>query len=129
MDTFLNWLNDELNNRDWSQRELARRAGISNTAVGNVMADYRKPTWDFCAAIAKPLERTPMEVFILAGLLPGPTGEEHLKNKRAEYYAKSLTASEAELLETYRELSEMGRGYAYQIVSGLVEAEKKEFKK
>lgn len=86
--------------REWSQRELARQAGISHSAIANVVAEQRKPTWDFCAAIAKPLDKTPMEVFQLAGLLQ----KGDLDQSRAEYYARSLTEEEAELVELYRSL-------------------------
>lgn len=64
------WLGKELERRGWSHRELARRAGVSQTAVSQAISEERKVGWDFCAAIAGPLDRTPVEVLRLAGLLP-----------------------------------------------------------
>ena len=46
------WLNIILEDLGWSQRELARRAGIAHSGVSHVLSYQRKPTWDFCAAVA-----------------------------------------------------------------------------
>ncbi len=64
------WLRDQLKARSWTHRELARRAGISQTAVSTVISNQRKPGWDFCAAIAGPLDQPPEKLMRLAGLLP-----------------------------------------------------------
>lgn len=82
-DNLIFWLANELNERGWSQRELARRADIAPTTVSEVLAERRKPTFDFCAAIAGPLGKTPVDVFRLAGLLPSPP--EVVNEPRAGY--------------------------------------------
>lgn len=64
------WLNSELRQRGMSHRELARRAEVSGAMVSGVIAGDRNPGWDFCAAIAVPLGKPPLELFRLAGLLP-----------------------------------------------------------
>lgn len=66
--TLSEWLTEEIRFRSWSMRELARRAGLSHSAVSLVIAG-QPPTWDFCAAIAPPLEISPIEVFLIAGKL------------------------------------------------------------
>lgn len=91
------WIAKELEQRGWSHRELARRAGVSQTAVSQAVSMGRGIGWDFCAAIAKPLGVSPEHVFRLAGLLPslpasedGPILEEiieivkHLPNEEKE---------------------------------------------
>lgn len=73
------WLISELDERGWSHRELARRAGFSQTTVSQVIAENRSPTWDFCAGVAQALGVPVDEVFTLAGLkrpLPPPVAEE-----------------------------------------------------
>lgn len=76
-DKLTTWLSEEIEQRNWSHRELARRAGVSQTAVSTVIAGQRKAGWDFCAAIAKALNESPLKVFQLAGLLPStPLSEE-----------------------------------------------------
>jgi transcriptional regulator with XRE-family HTH domain len=66
------WIIAELQQRDWSMRTLARKSGMSQTQISNVLAGNRRVTFNFCVAVAKPLGKTPMEMFQLAGLLPGP---------------------------------------------------------
>lgn len=70
MDKISDWLNSELNERGWSQRELARRARVSPTAINDVINEKAEPGWDLCAAIAKALGLSEEEVFRMAGLLP-----------------------------------------------------------
>ena len=64
-----NWISEELSNKGWSGRELARRANISHTTVLDVVKGKRRPTWDFCASIAPVLGKNPAEVFALADLM------------------------------------------------------------
>jgi transcriptional regulator with XRE-family HTH domain len=66
------WLAGELKLRGWSQRELARRAGFSQTTVSNVLAAIRKPTFRFCKQVAQALEMPADTLLILAGLRPPP---------------------------------------------------------
>lgn len=68
-DNLSSWLAKELERRGWSHRELARRAGVSQTAVSQAISGDRNIGWDFCAKIAGPLDMTPEEVLRLAGLL------------------------------------------------------------
>lgn len=70
MNKLSTWLISELKHRGWSQRELGRRAETSHTTISEVISGQRAPTYDFCAAIATPLERSPIEMFQLAGLIP-----------------------------------------------------------
>lgn len=73
------WLNQELVTRGWSQRELARRAELSQATISQVLSLQQVPTWNFCAAIARPLGIPPDDLFVLAGLKrppPAPVAEE-----------------------------------------------------
>lgn len=113
------FINEELTQRGWSQRELARKAGISHTSISEVIAGNRNPGWDFCAAIAAPLDKTPLEVFQLAGLLPAGG---NIDQARAEYYANSLTQDEAQLVEMYRKVkTQKERQIVLSILWGLVQ--------
>ena len=66
------WLIAALDNRGWSQRELARRAGKSQSNISDVLSGKTAPTLEFCAAIAGPLGVPLDDVLILAGLKPAP---------------------------------------------------------
>lgn len=96
------WLNSELRQRGMSHRELARRADVSGAMVSGVIAGDRNPGWDFCAAIAKPLGKPPLELFRLAGLLP--------EESRGE--------DEPALLHHYRQLSPPNQRAALAMLRG-----------
>ena len=70
------WLLLEAEERGWSQSELARRAGLSRTAVNDIINGKAFPGPDFCRAIARALGYPQEFVFRLAGLIddPAPPG-------------------------------------------------------
>ena len=87
-ETFPQWLLTEINERGWSQGELARRAGITQGAVSHILGGMRSPGPEFCKAVAKALGYPPEVVFRKAGILPPkpPQNEEteialHLLNQ------------------------------------------------
>jgi len=57
-------------------RELARRSGVSHATISMVIAEETRPSYEFCAAIAKPLDMRPEDVFRLAGLLRQTRGDD-----------------------------------------------------
>lgn len=67
---FKEWLAWELDERDWSYSELARRAGVSAQQVSFVMNDRRNPGPEFALGIARAFNIPPEFVFERAGLLP-----------------------------------------------------------
>lgn len=67
---FVPWLVAELEDRGWSQRQLAKRASMSATSVSQVITEQRDPSPDFCIAIAHALRLPPEDVLRRAGHLP-----------------------------------------------------------
>lgn len=61
---------NELERQGWSARELGRRSGYTGAYISRIIAGEQKGTFDFCAAIAPHLGKTPEELFRLVGLLP-----------------------------------------------------------
>ena len=98
------WLNIQLNETGWSQRELARRAGVSHSTVSQVLSLQQRPTWDFCAGIAQALRVPVDEVFVLAGLKPPPPAS---------------VEDEAEALALLRRLPSQTRRVVLDILRGL----------
>lgn len=49
--------------RNWSQRDLAKKAKISQGAISHVINGARQPGADFCLAIADAFGLPPAEVF------------------------------------------------------------------
>lgn len=69
MSSFITWINHELNDRGWSQNELARRMGFSSASVSRTMAQQNNVTYEFCVAVAVAFGTDKEEVLVRAGLL------------------------------------------------------------
>jgi transcriptional regulator with XRE-family HTH domain len=70
-DRFMSFLAGQLAERGWSQRELARRAGLSQAAVSRVIAGDNRPGLVLCEGIAKALDLPLETVLIEAGIIQG----------------------------------------------------------
>lgn len=87
---FSNWLTDELQNREWSQSELSRRAGVSPAAISDVLSGRRNPGKDLCTAIAKAFKIPQNKVFQIAGILEEEVDSNDPRIKKIEYLYNSL---------------------------------------
>lgn len=67
---FSDWLLNWLNKKGWNQSELATRAGVTRTAISDVLSGRRNPGPELCLAISRALNLPPETVFRAAGLLP-----------------------------------------------------------
>lgn len=67
--TFVNWLEKELENRQWTRSKLAKIAGISASSLSHIYTGKRMPGSDVCRAIADALKISPDIVYREAGLL------------------------------------------------------------
>ena len=70
METFGTWILQQLDNRGWTQAELARRAHIGEATLSRIISGMRGIGPDACLSIARALNEQPEHVFRLAGLLP-----------------------------------------------------------
>ena len=64
------WLEQQLQARGWSSSELARRAGISQSSVSNVLTGKQIPGLEFCKGVARALDLRTEELLQRAGHLP-----------------------------------------------------------
>lgn len=110
---FVIWLQNEMDQRDWSQSDLAREANLSRGAVGNVLRQERDPGKDFLIGIAHALKIPPEVVFRAAGLLPE---------------APESTQESEELLHLYHLLPEADRKEILRYVRFIVEGHQKKKK-
>src|SRR5688572_16111414 len=79
MENFSEWLNNELEVRDWSQADLVREAGIARGTVSNILSGTKGVGEDTLNAISRAFKIPPAEVFRAAGLLPpDPDNDETL---------------------------------------------------
>lgn len=103
-DQLIPWLIAQLDERGWSQRELGRRAGMSQTNISLVISGQQRPTFDFCAQVARALGMHPLELFQRAGLLPS---------------SPAPVIEERQLLEHFRRLPAAVRQTALTILAAL----------
>lgn len=68
--TFSEWILAQLEEREWSRAELARRAGLSRTAISDVITGKANPGYTLCVSVGNALEIPAESVFRKAGLLP-----------------------------------------------------------
>lgn len=85
---FSDWLLLELNDREWTQADLARKAKIKTATLSRIMTGARNAGKQTAESIATALDYPPEFVFRMAGILPpdrekNPTDEEllHLYNQ------------------------------------------------
>lgn len=70
MDTFSDWLVVTLEEKGWSQADLARQAEVSPAAISDIISGRRNVGKNTAKAIAKALKLPPEQVFREAGILP-----------------------------------------------------------
>ena len=98
------WLAQQLSVRGWSSSELARRAGISQSSVSNVLTGKQIPGPEFCKGVAQALGMRTEELLQRAGHLP-PIPEP--------------VVEEQEALRLLRGLSGPMRGVALSVLRAL----------
>ena len=99
---FIDWLNNELNKRGWTQADLARQSGITTAGISRIMTGERKPGKDICTAIADALRYPPETIFRIARLLPNKPEFEIEMDEWRFILAKLSERDRAELMEIAR---------------------------
>lgn len=99
VDDMATWLTEELRARGWSMREMARRVGVSHTAIVNIAHGRARPSAGLCREIARVLRVPPEHVFRLAGLLP-PDPPESPSLVEANFLFAQLCEDEQDILLT-----------------------------
>ena len=72
--TFAKWLQGELDKRNWSGNELARKSGFTSAMMSRVLGGQR-PGLEVCKGIAAAFNYPAHFILIKAGHLPSPTGD------------------------------------------------------
>lgn len=98
MNTFSDWINAELDTRQWSQADLHRKSGMSRTVISNVVSGTSVPGWDFCVGIAKAFNLQPTEVFRRAGLLPSINVQDEVRERLLYRFALLSEADKTHLM-------------------------------
>lgn len=101
------WIEDQLRQRDWRPADLARAAGVRDSTISRVLNGNAKAGPELCNAIAAALGVSPVEVFRTAELLPPSAGK-----------VDELSQDESEWLEVYRSLDPDQRKTIFGVVAG-----------
>lgn len=112
MSAFSDWLYSQMQAKGWSQSDLARHAGVTRTAVSDVLSGRRKAGNELCSAIALALQIPPEEVFRAAGIL---------KTKPNDPWIERMAYRLSNLAESRRNLAE-------KLIDSLLSEEEKEQK-
>lgn len=68
--SFSSWLEGIMVERGMSQADVARRCGVTRSAINGVVTRGKLPGRDLCMALSRGLSLAPEVVFRQAGLLP-----------------------------------------------------------
>ena len=99
---FANWLQAEMNQRNWNQADLSRASRLSPALVSRIMTGTRNPGPNACKQIARALGYSVEVVYKMAGLL-NDTGERDMRRQVLEGLAENLDDSEYQDLLDYIE--------------------------
>jgi len=98
-DDLASWLDEELETRGWSIREMARRAGVSHTAIASALNRKGRPSADLCVAIADALGVPAVEVVQRAGILPPDPPETAAWRRLNEMWTRLSDEDQKRILE------------------------------
>lgn len=70
METFNEWLENELKKRSWNQNQLAKRSGLAHGTISNILNNNKGFGPESLLAIARALKIPPETIFRAVGWLP-----------------------------------------------------------
>lgn len=96
-DGFSTWFEQQLKKRGWSKREMARRVGVSHSAIAYIANGEMRPSVDMCKKVARVLGISNREVMIRAGILD-PEPPETASRREADFLFSQLADEEQEIV-------------------------------
>ena len=133
------WLMGELEQRGWSNSELARRAGVVPSTVSMILSGQNRPGFEFCVKVSRAFNLRPEAVLRRAGLLPSlPPAVEEEREAVAILRAVPALVRDTVMVqlralageEPVRMLPGVGEGeVGYEMDEDLAEALMAEFRK
>ncbi|MEL7658758.1 MAG: helix-turn-helix transcriptional regulator [Bacillota bacterium] len=99
---FKDWLIDEMNNRKWSQADLAKKSGVARATISNLLNEVRNPGTDLIIAIANALDYPAEYVMRRAGILPIKSEQSEQKEELLFLFDKLPEKEKEDLLKYTR---------------------------
>ena len=109
---FSTWLKDQMNKRQWGNRETARQAGINNATIGNLLSGKTPPTLANCTALAKAFDVPTNSVLRLAGLIE-PVGPVTIRDDLKELLGQMSDDEQGEVLQHAIIIKERKKKYGH----------------
>ncbi len=121
---FGDWLQEELNKREWSHSELARRCNVAPTQISRIVAGKRGAGPDMCIAIARGLDLPRSTIFQARGWLESNSQVKNLVNTSAQNSRSSPALDPAALIvaQQLTKLPSVPRTQAISAIQGVVDA-------
>ena len=106
------WFSEQLQERGWSRREMARRLGVSHSSIAYLAKGEMKPSVRMCKKIASAFLVPNQEVMARVGMLD-PIPPETASRREADFLFSRLSDEEQEIvLAQMRALVERRRARA-----------------
>ena len=106
------WFSEQLQERGWSRREMARRLGVSHSSIAYLAKGEMKPSVEMCKKIANAFLIPNQEVMARVGMLD-PIPPETASRREADFLFSKLSDEEQEIvLAQMRALVERRRARA-----------------
>jgi len=113
---FAQWIEQELDERGWSIRELARRTRprISNATINDILTGRTQPGLKSCRGIAHAFNTPPETAMRLANLLPAVTPTAEQQTELVHYFTGLDATTRDHVLITTRALYEETTPYTIE---------------
>ena len=102
MENISEWLIEQLNIRDWSKAELARKSGLDPSTISNIINGKRGVSEESLNAIARAFHLPPGEVFQQANFLPQVSENDRAREELRYLYDQLSPHDKEEALEWMR---------------------------
>lgn len=104
------WIISKLNERDWSQSDLARASGLTRSAISYILKGKSKsPDDETLRRIAKAFQVSPEEVFRISGSLPPKPEADALLDAITQEVAKMSPQEKIKVYETVKLWSNLSK--------------------
>lgn len=100
--TFSEWLQKQMDDRGWTQAELARRSKTTTATISRLLSGSRNVGPDMCVSIAGALKLSPDIVYRAAGLLPDRLEDADESREIANIYTSLNDVNREDVLEFAR---------------------------
>jgi transcriptional regulator with XRE-family HTH domain len=110
MSEFTDWLSNQLDTKNLSMRDLAKRSKLSQSNISKVISGKVAPTTGFCVAIAHALEVSEIDTLHRAGLITEkPVAMDETMIREIMGIVLQLTPDQREFIMMFAKMIQSGK--------------------